>query len=363
MMGPSEDELDERLDEAIEQALEGGRKDPKAGNAAFSAEVDQLLITASWLRTLADAPEPAGAAMAAGRRRMLEAAARKRQGTEVSVIARLGALVIQGLRWRIGHRVPAALVLGVVLAGLAAGSGAVVAANDSLPDSPLFAVKLATERVELLLAPDTRQREALVERFEERRREETVEMERRQQQPGRNWATATGTVAPPSGTPTRSPVPMPSVRRTATSPAERDEDPTRTPEPRSTPTPARTATRDTDDHETPEASRTPTAGRTQTPDDRVTRTPEATRTPDRDHDDDPTPSVTPWPSGTPRSDLTATPQLTPGQYGTPRAEMTPTAPRTPGSDRTPGIEAASVVTSAIGVDLAPTRMPDVDKGF
>jgi hypothetical protein len=67
---------------------------------------------------------------------------------------------------------PVAVTLAIVVAVFAAGGGTALAAQDSLPDSPLYRVKLATEEVRLLLEiDDVSKAEMLIGQSDERMEE------------------------------------------------------------------------------------------------------------------------------------------------------------------------------------------------
>jgi hypothetical protein len=71
---------------------------------------------------------------------------------------------------------PWMVTLIVVVVVLAAGSGTVAAASNSLPDSPLYAVKLATESVRLALTPSALGKAELYTKFADERVEEILLM-------------------------------------------------------------------------------------------------------------------------------------------------------------------------------------------
>lgn len=348
-MRAGEDAFEDELNAALDGLLleDQAQAEVRLANAPSDvpSDVSELVVVASRLGVLKDAPEPTAVAMASGRRRMLEAAANKRHAALGGVAGRLRQYVVGGLGWRIAQRVPVAAVLGLVLVAVAAGGGAVIAANDSLPDSPLFAVKLASERVELLLTPDAQQREQLVERFEERRREETREMERRQVASGPGASTATASPTRLQGTPTATPEPRREGAPTWAPVADESETPGKAAEPRGTPTakPSKTPNVDDDGDETdtPEPSRTPTAGR----------------------DPSPTPAGTPRATDSPRRGTSPTPQPTSEPSGTPRAGQTPTVLRTPEPSKTPEVEATRTATRTVPVPASLSRTPDDHTSF
>ncbi|MFC1904871.1 DUF5667 domain-containing protein [Chloroflexota bacterium] len=69
-----------------------------------------------------------------------------------------------------------ATVVAVVLAVLLAGSGTVAAASGSMPDEPLYSVKLATEQVQLTLTPYALDKAELYAEFADKRVIEIVRM-------------------------------------------------------------------------------------------------------------------------------------------------------------------------------------------
>lgn len=69
-----------------------------------------------------------------------------------------------------------ATVLTIVLALLLAGGGTVAAAAGSMPDSPLYPVKLATEQVQLMLTPSQIGKARLCARLADRRVAEIIYM-------------------------------------------------------------------------------------------------------------------------------------------------------------------------------------------
>ncbi len=126
-------------------------------------ELAPLLETAIHAREVLDYFEPPSAAgLAAGRRRMLEAAARKDRGPFAlstqpwwqPVLAALG----QWFRTPARGLATAALLLALFLA---VSGATVVAAADSLPGDPLYPVKRITEQVRLTLTIDPAARAAL----------------------------------------------------------------------------------------------------------------------------------------------------------------------------------------------------------
>jgi len=76
--------------------------------------------------------------------------------------------------WRLQPRW--AMVVAIVLALLLAGGGTVAAASGSMPDEPLYPVKLATEQVQLILTPSALGKAELYTKLADRRVLEIVRM-------------------------------------------------------------------------------------------------------------------------------------------------------------------------------------------
>jgi hypothetical protein len=134
-------------------------------------------------------------------------------------------------RWQVRWVAPVAVVIAVLLAG----SGTVAAASNSLPDGPLYQVKLATEAVQLALTPSALGKAELYVRFADRRVDEIIKMadkgkveqvekatERMNSQliamaslvvPGRETAVETGisTMEAPAPAPLPAPAPKPAA--------------------------------------------------------------------------------------------------------------------------------------------------------
>ena len=133
-----------------------------------ASELRPLLEAALVLR---EAPRPrlSPRANAAGRQRLMRAVARKRRQREARR-ARRPLLRWPSLRLPRPSLAPIAAILALTI--VLASVGAVTAAADSLPDSPLYPVKLATERVQLALTPHPVGKARLHLSFAERRLQE-----------------------------------------------------------------------------------------------------------------------------------------------------------------------------------------------
>jgi hypothetical protein len=124
-----------------------------------------LLTTAAYCRqSLAFAEPPSQEALAAGRRRFLEEAARQKESPALRLS--LPAWLRPSLR-------PAfALAMALVVLVVLAGGGATLAAAHSLPGDYLYPVKLVSEQVRLAFTSDPAVRTELVNQFAEERRQE-----------------------------------------------------------------------------------------------------------------------------------------------------------------------------------------------
>ncbi|MBC7236902.1 MAG: hypothetical protein H5T69_13765 [Chloroflexi bacterium] len=135
-------------------------------------DLEPLLYTASRVRIhYASVPEAPGG-LAAGRRRLIQAAAQMRKArTRTSGLARLRVQCAPLYRPSPAWRVMVA-VLAVVLFLSSLGGGAVWASEKSLPGDPLYPVKWVVEDVRLTLKPEPESRVALSLHFCDERLEE-----------------------------------------------------------------------------------------------------------------------------------------------------------------------------------------------
>lgn len=164
-------DFERHLAEALTDLDQG--KDIDAVLTKYSEEADELaplLETAVYARETLDHFEPPSVAgLAAGRRRMLEAAARKRatptQSWWQSVLSALGLW----LRTPARGLATAALLLALFVV---ASGATVVASAESLPGDPLYPVKRTAEQVRLTLTTDPATRAALQAQFNQERQAE-----------------------------------------------------------------------------------------------------------------------------------------------------------------------------------------------
>jgi hypothetical protein len=407
--------LEDALDNALDRLAAGESPQSIASDySGHETEMAGLLRVAGGVATLQEMAEPSPIALATGRRLMLESAARRREGGATMLVSMITGL----FRWRIAPALRAhpvmSLVMAAMLLGASAGGGAIAVASESLPDSPFYSVKLASEQVQLALASDTRSQESLRLSFEERRESERQTMEGRRVGAsvlaGKPSATRGAARTPevehtrvPSGTVSRTPeveethdaeddcddvTPVPGA--TAAQRCTETPHPSRTPQ--ATKTPDDDDANDDCDDVTPVPGTTPAPQCTETP--HPSRTPRATETPDADDDaDDDCDDVTPVPGTTPAPQCTETPHPsrtpqatetpdgddddqnrtpvagptrtprpeddhkteTPEPTHTPRPSVTPKASVTPHPSRTPEHTGAATPTRTLHVSPTPTR--------
>lgn len=309
---------DKIVDEAMTQLLAGEPPETIVKRYPEQApDLQPLLSAAQELRALHRTPPLPPTALASGRRRMLEAAAQRQANRCPAWLGGLALLRPAAVTPTLRRHPFLAGALALMLLAATAGGGALAAA-DSLPGSPLYNVKLVTERVQLMLAPDEQSRENLRLRFEERRREEQRQMERLA---ATTTPTAASTRMPATPTPVRSQGSgqngMPSHTPT----------PSCTPRWDQSPEPRRTGSPEWERSATPSPTCTPNPEGTPNP----TATPKPARTPGGDMTPSPRPTSwsTPWPTPGPMNVDTPTPGSGPGPMRTPGSGQSATPERTP----------------------------------
>ena len=156
-----EKEFDNILDECLDYILDGGDIEAcLAQHPEHAAELEPLLRTALETRNAAAIkPNPEF---------------RQRAGNEFQAAIREmpSKAPRSAFRWQVRWMTP----LAVVIVLLMAGSGTVAAASNSLPDSPLYQVKLATESIQLAFTPSDLGKAELYARFTDRRVDEIIRM-------------------------------------------------------------------------------------------------------------------------------------------------------------------------------------------
>jgi len=177
--------FEQLLDECLSQ-LNSGVTDLETILARYPEEADRLRPLLRVARAVRETPQPvpSPAAKAVGRQRLLVAAARKRQQREAArrgmrrYLDELAAF----LNW-VGQssqpvRRAAVLVVAVLMMMVVTGVGVTQVAARSLPDTPLYPIKLASERIQLALASSPAERARLHITFGERRLQEAQALAR-----------------------------------------------------------------------------------------------------------------------------------------------------------------------------------------
>jgi hypothetical protein len=167
-------DLDTALDQCLLWLREGMSIEECLARAPeYAGELRPLLKVAVDVgRTLP--PVSSAAARAAGEERMLAALAAKRARQErAHPLARLARRMLGWLvpgrpgSRRVAWQAVAAMLLVVLVGG---GGMAVAASASSLPGEPLYAVKLASQRAQLVLTTNPARQQRLAERFDAQRR-------------------------------------------------------------------------------------------------------------------------------------------------------------------------------------------------
>jgi hypothetical protein len=136
----------------------------------LAARLEPLLRLALQVKALRQEQAPSPVAMQAGRQRLLREAARLKS-------AQLDKAHTGRVPWWLNlqalmRRSMAAAVLASLLVVVALGTGTIAASANSLPGDALYSVKRATEEFQLLLTFDQQSKARLVQKLDERRREE-----------------------------------------------------------------------------------------------------------------------------------------------------------------------------------------------
>ncbi|MBC7261339.1 MAG: hypothetical protein H5T63_04935 [Chloroflexi bacterium] len=159
--------LDEWLNEIdSEESLEAR----VAQQPAVARELEPLLRLAFQLKSLQQEQVPPPAALQRGRQKLLSEVARlkaseaeKGQVRQFPLWLNLQSLLRRGV---------VTIVLVALLLSAVLGAGTVAASAKSLPGDPLYAIKRAAEEFQLLITFDRQAKAQLVQKLDERRREE-----------------------------------------------------------------------------------------------------------------------------------------------------------------------------------------------
>ncbi len=137
---------------------------------ALAAELEPLLRIAFQLKALRQGGEPSPAALQAGKEKLLREAARLKRAKERE--SRTGHVPLWLNLQSLMRRSVATVVLATLLLVAVLGGGAMAASAKSLPGDALYPVKRMTEEFRLLVTFDRQAKAQLLQKFDERRREE-----------------------------------------------------------------------------------------------------------------------------------------------------------------------------------------------
>lgn len=156
------EEFDDILNECLERLLVKGES-PQECLASYPEQADELkpLLQMAVVAKKALAIEPRPEFRARARYQFVTA---------------LGEVALRKGRRFFAWRLRWVTVLATALILLLAGGGVVVAAGNSMPDNPLYRVKLATEQVQLRLTPSALSRTKLHARLADKRVAEIIYM-------------------------------------------------------------------------------------------------------------------------------------------------------------------------------------------
>lgn len=166
--------LESVLDECLNRIAAGNEQAADACIAehpTLACELEPLLHLALQLQTLREDEPPSPAALQAGKQKLLREAARLKALEDDKARARhapLWPLNLQSLL----RRSTAVATLAALLVLTLLGGGTIAASANSLPGDSLYAVKRITEEVQLVFTLDQQAKEELVQKLDERRREE-----------------------------------------------------------------------------------------------------------------------------------------------------------------------------------------------
>jgi hypothetical protein len=162
------------LDECLNQ-IAGGKEEALdacvAEHLTVARELEPLLRLAVELETLRQDEPPSPAGLQAGKQKLLREAARLKALEEQKARARhlpSWSINLQSLL----RRSTAVVALAAVLVVTLLGGGTIAASATSLPGDSLYAVKRMTEEFQLVFTLDRQAKAQLVQKLDERRREE-----------------------------------------------------------------------------------------------------------------------------------------------------------------------------------------------
>lgn len=185
MQQRSKSGLDAELLDRILSQLNSGEADLEtllARSELAEGQADELRTLVRVAALVQEAPQPVASpeAREAGRRQLLRAVMEKRRERAVPApsfrdyVERLGGALQALWRPRAPLRRATVLVTALVIVVALSSLGVTRAAAGSLPDSPLYPIKLATEQVQLALTPSPEGKARLHIAFGERRLQEAL---------------------------------------------------------------------------------------------------------------------------------------------------------------------------------------------
>ncbi len=166
--------LESVLDECLNR-IEAGKEEALdacvAEHPALARELEPLLHLAVDLEALREDVPPAPGRLLAGRQKLLQEAARLKALQEEKTRARHLPLWPLNLRSLLQRSTVVAALAAVLAVALLVG-GTIAASATTLPGDTLYPVKRMTEQFQLVLTLDREAKAELVEKLDERRREE-----------------------------------------------------------------------------------------------------------------------------------------------------------------------------------------------
>jgi len=166
--------LEAVLDECLNR-IANGREEALdacvAEHSTHARELEPLLQLALELEGLREEAPPPPAGLQAGRQKLLREAARLKELEHQRAQARRFSMVPFGLQSLL-RRSAAVVALAAILVVTVLGGGTIAASANSLPGDSLYGVKRMAEEVQLALTLDQQAKSELVQKLDERRRDE-----------------------------------------------------------------------------------------------------------------------------------------------------------------------------------------------
>ncbi len=159
------------LDECLDQVNRGESLEACVAQfPTLATELEPMLRLALQLQALRQDQEPSPVALQAGRQKLLSASVGLKRARESQ--ARRGRIPLRLSLQPLMRRSLATIALVALLLVTVLGGGTIAASAKSLPGDALYPVKRLTEEFQLLLTLDREAKAQLVQKLDERRREE-----------------------------------------------------------------------------------------------------------------------------------------------------------------------------------------------